>query len=111
MRVLAPDGILFIYLYGAGGLYWEMYDQLRDVMSDCSSDYISDTMLGLGLRQGFVYTYLDNVLAPRTYHKIEEVVELLRSCGEFSWWEADGGDIWDSPSKTRRQIRSVIVRP
>ena len=70
-------------------------------MSDCSSDYISDTMLNLGLRRGFIYTYQDNVLAPRTYHRIDEIVEQLNKYGNISWWEADGGDVWDSPSKTR----------
>lgn len=110
LRVTSEGGLLFIYLYGSGGLYWDLYDKMRPVMSRYDSSDVGRCMIEMGLRQGFIYTYLDNVLAPRTYHSISEVVALCEETHEIEWWECNGSTVWDSPSETvRSKFGSLLL--
>jgi ubiquinone/menaquinone biosynthesis C-methylase UbiE len=77
-RVLRPGGLLWLYLYGDGGLYWAIYDRLRSVISQYPVEHVKRTLQRMGLREGLVYTFLDNVLAPRTYHYETDIVRALR---------------------------------
>ncbi len=95
-RIVKPGGTLWLYLYGDGGLYWASFDRLRDVVSRFA---IADVKLALqrsNLREGLIYTYLDNILAPRTYYLESEILELLRSIDPgLNWRRARGSTVAD----------------
>ena len=95
-RIVKPGGTLWLYLYGDGGLYWGFFDRLRDVVSRFA---IADIKLALqrsNLREGLIYTYLDNVLAPRTYYLESDIIELLRSIDPgLNWRRARGSTVAD----------------
>ncbi len=113
MRVTRDGGQLWIYLYAQGGLYWPVFDALRGAIGpSMEASEIKARLFGLGLRPGFVYTFLDNVLAPRTYHTISEVVELLGREHTLSWREADGPSVYDNPSRTAGSpLASALLGP
>jgi SAM-dependent methyltransferase len=95
-RVLKPGGILWIYLYGAGGLYWSVYDRLREAMSGFPVAEIKSALVAMTLREGLCYTFLDNVLAPRKYYLQSEIIEFL--CGidpALNWRQATGSSVVD----------------
>ncbi len=77
-RVLRPGGVFWLYLYGAGGMYWPTYDRLRSVLGRYPVKEVKCALERMGLREGLVYTFLDNILAPRTYHRESEIVAALR---------------------------------
>lgn len=100
-RILKPGGKLWLYLYGAGGMYWATYDRLREIVSRFSVAEVKRSLQKLGLREGLIYTYLDNVLAPRTYHTEREVIAALRPLDPgFKYERARGGSVIDSVDKS-----------
>lgn len=89
-RITRPGGILWIYLYGAGGIYWDTYDRLRPLTRDLEPRRIREILTSFRIRQGLVYTYLDNLLAPRVYYSLEQVLKLLRPYASFDYVRARG---------------------
>ncbi|MGE5505645.1 MAG: class I SAM-dependent methyltransferase [Actinomycetota bacterium] len=82
-RVTRRGGVLWLYLYGAGGLYWGLYDALRPLVAGVPPQAFAATLRGFGVREGLVYTLLDNFQAPRTYHTVDQVRELLEPHGRL----------------------------
>ena len=70
------SGVLWIYLYGDGGK-WPIYDRIRDALSELDTK-LKEVLTQMKLREGLVYTYLDNCLAPRTYHLTSDIVKTLK---------------------------------
>lgn len=90
-RITKPGGVFWLYLYGAGGLYWQMYDRLRDVVGRYRVADIKATLRQTGVRDGLIYTFLDNVLAPRSYHRESDILALLRQTDpQLEWRRAKG---------------------
>ncbi len=99
LRITKEGGIMWLYLYGAGGIYWEMYDELRTVIREIDLYTIKNTLIQFGLREGLIYTYLDNVLAPRTYHLESEIKQLLAQEHPIELRQAIGSSAIDDPKK------------
>lgn len=77
-RVTRRGGLFWLYLYGAGGLYWNVYDHLREMLRGVGPETAKAYMLNIDLRPGAVYTFLDNAFAPiRKYYRSSEIVSLL----------------------------------
>jgi ubiquinone/menaquinone biosynthesis C-methylase UbiE len=76
-RILKPGGTLWLYLYGDGGMYWPVYDRLRLIVARLGSDEVKLALQRMKLREGLIYTYLDNVLASRTYHYESDILAVL----------------------------------
>jgi ubiquinone/menaquinone biosynthesis C-methylase UbiE len=93
------SGVLWIYLYGDGGNYWPIYDRIRDALSELDTKFIKEVLTQMKLREGLVYTYLDNCLAPRTYHLTSDIVKTLKDIHPMTYREADGPSIFDKPSR------------
>jgi len=89
-RITRPGGIFWVYLYGAGGFYWDAYDRLRTLVEDLQPRTIRETLARMEIRQGLIYTYLDNLLAPRIYYRLEQVLDLLRPHATFDYVHARG---------------------
>ena len=89
-RITKPGGVFWVYLYGAGGFYWHLYDLLKPMVKNIPPSDIRKILSLFGLREGLIYTYLDNFLAPRIYYGRDQFLELLKEEGEFSWRHAKG---------------------
>ena len=61
-------GVFFVYLYGQGGLYWEIYDICRNLLKNISPEEIRSYLLDLKVREGLIYNFIDNLTAPRVYY-------------------------------------------
>jgi ubiquinone/menaquinone biosynthesis C-methylase UbiE len=96
-RVTKPGGELWLYLYGAGGMYWDIYDAFRPLMRAIEPALIRATLSSFKVREGLIYTYLDNYLAPRVYYSNADVERLLSDMGKMSWRPAKGIDHIDDP--------------
>lgn len=84
-RVLKTDGDMWLYLYGKNGLLWKLYDVLKAVLKEIGSDYTRTFLLRLDIRQGLIYSFIDNVFAPiRNYYNTTDILEELRKVGDFS---------------------------
>jgi len=99
LRITRKGGELWLYLYGDGGFYWLIYDKLRSIISKYKSSEVKGVLMGLGLREGLVYTYLDNVLAPRTYHYNSDIIKTLEKESKITWRNAKGPSPIDDTEK------------
>lgn len=89
-RITKPGGVFWVYLYGADGAYWDLYDTLRPLVLEIPPATIRSILGAYGLREGLIYTYLDNLLAPRVYYLQSEFLALLKKHGDFTWRYAKG---------------------
>jgi ubiquinone/menaquinone biosynthesis C-methylase UbiE len=89
-RITKPGGTFWLYLYGKGGIYWEVYDIMKRIVHLLSPEEIKGTLKNWNVREGMIYTYLDNLLAPRTYYHKEDIFEVLEPLGTFEWKHAKG---------------------
>jgi ubiquinone/menaquinone biosynthesis C-methylase UbiE len=89
-RITRIGGIFWLYLYGANGFYWNAYDKLKALVRDIEPRIIRAALDQMKIRQGLIYTYLDNLLAPRVYLSLIQVLNLLRPFGEFEYVHAKG---------------------
>ena len=101
-RILKPGGTLWLYLYGEGGLFWEVFDRLRPIFRRFDPAEIRYILSIFGVRQGLIYTFLDNFLAPRVYYSLDKVLDLLGSANvPFDWQWAKGTRSVDDPEIQR----------
>ena len=98
-RVTRPGGYYWLYLYGAGGIYWPTYDRLRALLTEIEPKTIRAVLRNFGLREGLIYTFLDNFLAPRVYYSPEQVLALLRPLGNFRVERMKGSSPVDDTQK------------
>ena len=63
-RILKPGGIAFIYVYGAGGLHWEMVDWVRALVHDCPEQFARQTLRLLDAPVGKVFHIMDHWFVP-----------------------------------------------
>lgn len=89
-RITRPGGVFWVYLYGDGGIYWRLYDLLKPMVSNIAPAVIRHTLTTLGVREGLIYTYLDNLLAPRVYYFLDDFLALLEKQDSFTWRHAKG---------------------
>ncbi len=90
LRITRPGGVFWVYLYGADGLYWQTYDEFRFLLDGVSVRLIADILSSMRIRKGLIYTYLDNLLAPRVYFRLQEVLDLLSRSADFTYRHARG---------------------
>jgi SAM-dependent methyltransferase len=84
-RITRGGGLFWLYLYGAGGLYWDLYDHLKELLRGIGPETAKAFMLRLDLRPGAIYTFLDNAFAPiRKYYRNSEITALLGETGLHS---------------------------
>lgn len=89
-RITKKGGIFWVYLYGAGGIYWEIYDRLRPFLTDIPANVIRSVLSKMNVREGLIYTYLDNLTAPRVYFYDHEFLDLMKEVAPFEWRHAKG---------------------
>jgi ubiquinone/menaquinone biosynthesis C-methylase UbiE len=89
-RITRPGGIFWLYLYGADGFYWNAYDRLRTLVEDLQPRSIREILARMNIRQGLIYTFLDNLLAPRVYYRLEHLLDLLRPHATLEYAHAKG---------------------
>lgn len=98
-RITRPNGQYWLYLYGAGGIYWPLYDELRKLLLGIEPKEIRRIFRDFGLREGLIYTFLDNFLAPRVYYSLEQTLDLLRPLGKFEYMHMKGSSPVDDTQK------------
>jgi ubiquinone/menaquinone biosynthesis C-methylase UbiE len=94
-RIVRPGGKFWLYLYGARGLYWHVYDRFRPIVTGLEVNENWRILRELRVREGLIYTFLDNLRAPRQYYLVDQVLELLRRSGEFTHENARGTSVID----------------
>ena len=80
-------------------MYWHLYDLLKPIVLSIPPADIRRILGAFGLREGLIYTYLDNFLAPRMYYDRDEFLKLLKQEGEFTWQHAKGMSEIDDTEK------------
>ncbi len=85
-RVTKSGGVFWLYLYGVGGFYWEVYDKLREQLREVGHNQAKRILGDFKVRHGAIYSFLDNCLTPiRKYFSIDQVLNLLKQAGDFEY--------------------------
>ena len=99
-RITKPGGVYWLYLYGAGSLFWDTFDVLKANLIGVPYARVRDLLFDLGIRQGAVYSFLDNVCAPiRKYYLTSEILKLLGREGSFTHRNLKGIADDDDPER------------
>lgn len=89
-RLTKRGGVFWLYLYGAGGIYWHLYDVLKPIFNNIKPKTIRTILNAYSIRQGLIYTFLDNFLAPRKYFYLQDVLNHFERLGRYAWRHAKG---------------------
>jgi hypothetical protein len=115
--------VFWVYLYGAGGIYWDIYDRLRPLVDKIEPARIRSILHSFHVREGLIYTFLDNLLAPRVYYLRNQFLKLLPAEDSIEWRHARGtSEIDDTEIVLGKiygpqiygpdgEIRLVVTRP
>jgi SAM-dependent methyltransferase len=98
-RITRPGGVFWLYLYGADGIYWSIYDKLKRLLDGIEPPRIRQILTAFRVRRGLIYTFLDNFLAPRVYYRLDQVLDLLKPLGAFTYVFAKGTSSIDDNAK------------
>ena len=98
-RITRGGGVFWLYLYGAGGIYWDTFDRLRPLLNEIPPRRALEILNSLQIRKGLIYAFLDNFMAPRKYYALAQVLDLLRPCGEFTYANAKGSSPIDDTAR------------
>jgi ubiquinone/menaquinone biosynthesis C-methylase UbiE len=81
-RVLKVGGQAWIYVYGAGGLYWYLIREFREMLSTVPSSHVLATLQLMRLPVRYIGEYMDDWKVPylRAYTS-KEFTQRLRSLG------------------------------
>jgi ubiquinone/menaquinone biosynthesis C-methylase UbiE len=81
-RVLKKNSFAFIYVYGAGGLYWFIIDKIRDLLKNINPEKIIKILKNLNYSNRYIGEYLDDwkCLNLRRYKK-KTFVQSLKKAG------------------------------
>jgi len=82
-RVTKPGGSLWLYLYGAGGVYWQVYEAFRPLVSDIDAKEIRRILVDLKIREGGIYSFLDMLAPIRTYYTPVVIERILHGQGNY----------------------------
>lgn len=82
-RVTKPGGTLWLYLYGAGGIYWPVYEAFKPLTSDMTPKEMRRIILDLQIREGGVYSFLDLLAPIRTYYSNADIERILKDQGQY----------------------------
>ncbi len=98
-RITAEGGCYWLYLYGAGGFYWDLYDRLKNLLRAYDAADIKQVLKTMQIRHGIIYTFLDNNFALRTYYYESEILDLLRPMAALESKYQSGPKIYDDMGK------------
>ena len=105
-RVLRPGGRAFLYLYGAGGVFWHARRAARKVMQRIPREYTCDVLRMIGMPANR-FIFVDTWYVPIEEHISRDALESLLSATGFSHCEKmvsrratdlDSAEIMDDPA-------------
>ncbi len=86
LRVLQSGGLFWLYLYGKGGIFWEMYDVFKDALKNIAYTTATQILQQFYLRENKFYLFSDNVYVPiRKYYSYSEVHAMLSKYCEYAY--------------------------
>jgi ubiquinone/menaquinone biosynthesis C-methylase UbiE len=85
LRVLRGGGMFWLYLYGKGGLFWELYDVFKDSLKSISYSTVVGILRQYHIHENKFYLFSDNVYVPvRKYYSYPEVHAILSRYCDYS---------------------------
>ena len=93
-RVLKPDGKAFLYLYGAGGIFWETRKALRPIFKKIPLHYTQKVLQLMGVPPKR-FIFCDTWYVPREVHTSRKKVEGLLRKLRFSFTKVVSRDCFD----------------
>jgi ubiquinone/menaquinone biosynthesis C-methylase UbiE len=86
LRVLKSGGLFWLYLYGKGGIFWEMYDVFKKALKNIAYTTAYKILQEFHLKENKFYLFSDNVYVPiRKYYSYSEVHSMLSKFCEYSY--------------------------
>jgi len=101
-RVLKPKGYMWLYLYGSGGIYWYVVDQIREQLKDFSAVEVFEELRKLGLPAIQIAEYMDDWKVPIIEkYRAYNIEEILCEQG-FSFRRCYDGVEYDTCSRIKK---------
>ncbi|MBI3320850.1 MAG: methyltransferase domain-containing protein [Candidatus Omnitrophica bacterium] len=102
-RVLTPGGRAYIFVYGRGGLFWELVDVIRALMRPVPLGFAMRWMQAIGAPPGKIFNYLDHWCTPiQERVSRDEYESRLRRCGFTELVYLPRAKIYDASERLTR---------
>jgi len=80
IRICKPNGFIYLYLYGRGGLYWSARKQMNTLLKTIPQNYSQKILDNIGMPTNR-FIFMDNWYVPIEKHSsYHEIVKILKSC-------------------------------
>lgn len=102
-RVLRPGGLAYVFVYGAGGLFWALVDRCRALMAPVPLDVAEGWLKALGMPEGKIFNFLDHWYTPIQERLTRAEFEAeLRACGFTDFRSIPRAYIYDASERLSR---------
>ena len=122
-RVLKPGGQAYIFIYGAGGLFWELVDAIRALVKPVPLEVADAWLQSLGVTAGKIFNALDHWYTPMQERLTErEFQSRLEVCGFEKLTPIPRAKVYDASERKYRfseerdlvgegDLRYLVTRP
>ena len=102
-RVLRPGGRAYVFVYGAGGLFWAMVDAMRALMAPVPLGFANAWLQSLGVGPGKIFNFLDHACVPMQERLTKREFESrLAACGFEALQYMPRAKIYDASERYHR---------
>jgi SAM-dependent methyltransferase len=102
-RVLRPGGLAYVFVYGAGGLFWALVDRCRALVTPVPLDVAEGWLKALGMPEGKIFNFLDHWYTPIQERVMRAEFEAeLRRCGFSDLRSIPRGYIYEPSERLSR---------
>lgn len=96
-RVLKPGGQAYLMVYGTGGLYWRVIDEVREIIKVVPMEYAAIFLDSLLVPANKYFVHMDDWYVPRMDRISQEEFEAkLTRVGFVDLFLMEGGEIYDT---------------
>lgn len=111
IRVLRPDGKLFLLVYGSGGLRWKAIKAMRPIVTDLGAEFVDKAISAAGLPANNRKHFMDDLFVPvQKLTSMKELQEKLitREVREVVRWTGETYDHESNPAAQQDDIEKLV---
>lgn len=109
VNLLKPNGYMWLYLYGAGGVYWQIIDQIREELKDISTEEVLRVLQTHKYPADKIAEFMDDWKVPILERYTAGNVEAVLACMGMSYRRLWNGLAYDTCYRREKFEESTMM--